>query len=221
MSYIKGYQLSVEDQALMKVAKAMGIKESNAEQTMYELYMAMQGFDVSKKAILAKAAIGAGAVAVGAVICAVTAGVAAPAIGAYIGGWQGLGGIAAVNAGLAALGGGAVAAGGGGIAQGTAMIIAAGAVAGGGAAAVGVSMKDNIGAAHDKKKLQAVIRQQQKDNMTKQQIAENLIRAIELEKARLKQLEDLHASKRDIASIELQLANLQAQKAEITLSENA
>jgi len=35
---------------------------------------------------------------------------------------------------------------------------------------------------------------------------------------RLKQLEELHVSRRDIASIELQIANLLAQKAEIAAS---
>lgn len=218
LTYLKGYQLAEEDKAMMKVAKAMGIKEDKAEKTMCELYMAMQGFDVSKRATIAKAAMGVGAIAVGAAICAVTAGVAAPAIGAAIGGMQGLTGIAAVNAGLAALGGGAIAAGGGGIAAGTAAVIAAGAVAGIGATATGISVKENITAAHDKKKLQDAIKQQQKDNMTKQEITENLIKAIELEKARLKQLEELHASNRDIASIELQIANLLAQKAEIAAS---
>ena len=218
LTYLKGYQLAAEDKALKEVAAAMGIKEDKAEKTMYELYMAMQGFDVSKRATIAKAAMGVGAIAAGAAVCAVTAGVAAPAIGAAIGGLQGLSGIAAVNAGLAALGGGAIAAGGGGVAAGTAAIVAAGAVAGGGAAAVGLSVKENISAAHDKKKLQAAIKQQQKDNMTKQEITENLIKAIEYEQARLKQLEELHASKRDIESIELQIANLQAQKAEIELS---
>ena len=54
--------------------------------------------------------------------------------------------------------------------------------------------------------------------MTKQEITENLIKAIELEKDRLKQLEELHVSRRDIASIELQIANLLAQKAEIAAS---
>lgn len=219
LTYLKGYQLASEDEAMKKVADAMEIKAEKAEKTMYELYMATQGFDVSTKSTIAKAAMGVGAIAAGAAVCAITAGVAAPAIGATIGGLKGLTGIAAVNAGLAALGGGAIAAGGGGIAAGTAAIIAAGAVAGGGAAAVGVSVKENISSAHDKKKLQAAIKQQQKNDMTKQEITENLIEAIELEKARLKQLEELHASKRDIASIELQIANLQAQKAEIELSE--
>lgn len=217
LTYLKGYQLVAEDKAMKDVAAVMGIKDDKAEKIMYELYMDVQGFDVSKKATIAKAAMGVGAIAVGAAVCAVTAGVAAPAIGAAIGGLQGLTGAAAVNAGLAALGGGAIAAGGGGVAAGTAAVIAAGAVAGGGVAAVGLSVKENLAAAHDKKKLQAAIRQQQKDNMTKQEITENLIKAIELAQARLKQLEDFHASKRDIASIELQIANLQSQKAEIDL----
>ena len=41
LTYLKGYQLAEEDRAMMKVAKAMGIKEDKAEKTMYELYMAM------------------------------------------------------------------------------------------------------------------------------------------------------------------------------------
>ena len=45
LTYLKGYQLAEEDRAMMKVAKAMGIKEDKAEKTMYELYMAMQGLD--------------------------------------------------------------------------------------------------------------------------------------------------------------------------------
>ena len=171
LTYLKGYQLAAEDKAMKDVAAVMGIKDDKAEKIMYELYMDVQGFDVSKKATIAKAAMG----------------------------------------------GGAIAAGGGGVAAGTAAVIAAGAVAGGGVAAVGLSVKENLAAAHDKKKLQAAIRQQQKDNMTKQEITENLIKAIELAQARLKQLEDFHASKRDIASIELQIANLQSQKAEIDL----
>ena len=83
---------------------------------------------------------------------------------------------------------------------------------------MGLSVKENISAANDVKKLQALIKQQQKDNMTKQDITENLIKAIELEKARLAQLEKLHASKRDIGGVELQIANLEAQKAELELS---
>lgn len=217
LTYLKGYQLATEDEALTQVAPILGIKANKADKILSDLYMGAQGFDVSKKSAFAKVAIGAGAIAAGAAVCAVTAGAAAPAIGAAIGGLQGLSGAAAVNAGLAALGGGSLVAGGGGIAAGTAAVVTAGAVAGGGAAAVGVSVKENISAAHDKKKLQATIRQQQRDNMTKQEITENLIQAIEVQKARLVQLEDLHASRRDIAQVERDLANLQAQKAEVEL----
>lgn len=221
LTYLKGYQLASEDEAMMKAADALGIAPDKAEKLMHDLYMRSQGFDVSKKSTAAKAALGLGAIAAGAAVCAVTAGVAAPAIGAAIGGLQGLHGIAAVNAGLAILGGGTIAAGGGGIAAGTAAIIAAGAVAGGGVAAVGVSVKENISAAHDIKELKAAIKKQQRDDMTMQEIVDNLVQAIELEKARLAQLEELHASKRDIASIELQIANLQAQKASVELSGKA
>ena len=221
LTYLKGYQLASEDAALAKVAEEMGIKAEKAEKVLYELYMESQGYETSKKPVVAKAAIGVGAVAVGAAVFALSAGAAAPAIGAAIGGLQGLHGIAAVNAGLAILGGGAVAMGGGGVAAGTAAIIAAGAVAGGGIAAVGLSVMENISAAHDKKRLQAVIKQQQKSDMTKQEITENLMQAIEFAKARLDQLEKLQASRRDIASIELQIANLQAQKAEVELGGEA
>lgn len=217
LTYIKGYQLATEDEAMTDVARTLGVKPAKAEKILSDLYFGAQGWDVSKKSTFAKVAIGAGAIAAGAAVCAVTAGAAAPAIGMAIGGLQGLSGAAAANAGLAALGGGAIAAGGGGIAAGTATVITAGAVAGGGAAAVGVSVKENISSAHDKKKLQAVIRQQQRDNMTKQEITENLIQAIELQEARLAELEALHASRRDIAQVELDLANLRAQKAEVEL----
>ena len=79
-----------------------------------------------------------GAAVAGGAVCFFTAGIAAPALGAIIGGSMGLGGAAATSAGLAALGGGALAAGGGGMAAGTALVtsLAAGvgaAAAGGGA----------------------------------------------------------------------------------------
>lgn len=217
LTYMKGYQLATEEEALADAAKTLGVKPAKAEKILSDLYFSAQGWDVSKKSTFAKVAIGVGAIAAGAAVCAVTAGAAAPAVGMAIGGLQGLTGAAAANAGLAALGGGAIATGGGGIAAGTATVVAAGAIAGGGAAAVGVSVKENISSAHDKKKLKAAIRQQQRENMTKQEITDNLIQAIELQEARLAELEALHASKRDIAQVELDLANLKAQKAEVEL----
>lgn len=81
-----------------------------------------------KKALLA---IGA------AILFAITGGVAAPVIGAAIGGAMGLAGAAATSAGLAFLGGGAIAAGGLGMAGGTAVIIGGGSVLGAGLGAVG------------------------------------------------------------------------------------
>ena len=72
-----------------------------------------------------KVAFVAGGTAVGGAVCFLTAGAAAPAVGAFIGStFMGLSGAAATSAGLAALGGGAIAAGGGGMAAGTAVITA-------------------------------------------------------------------------------------------------
>lgn len=216
LTYIKGYQLSSEDKALKKAAKAFGIPDDKAEKKLMDLYMQSQGAEPSKSKA-AKVALGAGGIVVGAALCAVTAGAAAPAIGGAIGSMMGLSGAAATSAGLAALGGGAVAAGGAGVAGGTAAVIAAGAVVGGGGAAVAVSVKENITNSYDKKKLMAIVKKQQKDNLTKQQITENLIHAIEVQKERLKVLEEKQASKRDLATVRLQIANLEATKTEVEL----
>lgn len=70
--------------------------------------------------------------AAGAVVIAITGGLAAPAIGAMFAG-AGLSGAAAISAGLAALGGGAIAAGGFGMAGGIAVIVGGGAILGLGA----------------------------------------------------------------------------------------
>ncbi|KAF0969865.1 MULTISPECIES: cell division protein ZapB [Gordonia] len=77
------------------------------------------------------------ATAVGAGVGIVTAGWAAPAIGAAIGSTMGLTGAAATSAGLAALGGGSLAAGGFGVAGGTMLLTGIGGVAIGGAVAAG------------------------------------------------------------------------------------
>ncbi len=65
---------------------------------------------------------------VGALVAAVTVGVAAPAIAATIGGMMGLHGAAAFSAGMALLGGGAVAAGGAGMAGGFCVLVGGGAL---------------------------------------------------------------------------------------------
>ncbi|WP_280471932.1 hypothetical protein [Nocardia cyriacigeorgica] len=69
-----------------------------------------------------------------------TAGWAAPAIGAAVGGAMGLSGAAATSAGLAALGGGSLAAGGFGVAGGTALLTGLGGVAGASVAAAGARL---------------------------------------------------------------------------------
>lgn len=72
---------------------------------------------------LKKIALVAGGTVVGGAACFVTAGAAAPAVGAFIGStFMGLSGCAATSAGLAALGGGAIAAGGGGMAAGATLV---------------------------------------------------------------------------------------------------
>lgn len=217
LTYLKGYQLTAEDKALSSVAKEMALAPEKAERTLLNLYMESQGMSSSGalKSTGAKVALGAGAIVAGAAICAVTAGAAAPAIGAAVGGLGGLSGAAATSAGLATLGGGALAAGGGGIAAGTTAVIAMGAAVGGGSAAVALSVKANIANACDKKKLQAAIKKQQKERMTKQEIVDNLIKAINMQKQRLAVLEEKSACKRDIASTTLAIANLEAQKYKI------
>ena len=73
-----------------------------------------------------KIALIAGGTVVGGAACFLTAGAAAPAVGAFIGStFMGLSGAAATSAGLAALGGGALAVGGGGMAAGTAVVATA------------------------------------------------------------------------------------------------
>jgi hypothetical protein len=82
------------------------------------------------------AAVSAAGLAVG----VVSMGVAAPLIGAAVGGALGLSGAAATSAGLAALGGGSMAAGGLGMAGGTALLSGLGAIGGAGVGAAGARL---------------------------------------------------------------------------------
>jgi hypothetical protein len=82
----------------------------------------------------------AAASAAGLVVGVASMGVAAPVIGAAVGGALGLSGAAATSAGLAALGGGSVAAGGFGVAGGTALLTGLGALGGAGVGAAGSRM---------------------------------------------------------------------------------
>ncbi|WP_214407037.1 hypothetical protein [Pseudonocardia lacus] len=78
--------------------------------------------------------------AAGLVLGVASMGVAAPLIGAAVGGALGLSGAAATSAGLAALGGGSVAAGGFGMAGGTALLSGLGALGGAGVGAAGARL---------------------------------------------------------------------------------
>jgi DnaJ-domain-containing protein 1 len=215
LTYLKGYQLDIEDKDLKKTAKAMGIPADKAEKDLLALYMRSQGIPESStlKSTGAKVALGAGAIVAGAAICALTAGAAAPVIGAAIGGSMGLSGAAASSAGLALLGGG-------GMAAGAATVVAAGAVLGGGGTAMAVSVKSNIDSAYDAEKLKAVIKKQRKDQMTKQEIVSNLVKAIEVQKTRLDKLEKNGACERDIAGTTRTLTNLQAEKLALETAED-
>ena len=77
---------------------------------------------------------------VAAALLGITAGFAAPAIGAIVGGMMGLSGAAATSAGLAFLGGGALATGGFGMAGGTIALIGGGALFGGAAGFAGIAL---------------------------------------------------------------------------------
>lgn len=208
LTYLKGYQLSSEDNALKDVAKRMEIPNETVEKVLLDTYLKSQGVE-DGWSTAAKVALGTGGILAGAAICAVTAGLAAPSIVGFVGSGLGLTTAATTSAGIAA---------GTGMATGaTAVVASAGAVLGGGSSALALSVAENISNAHDKKQLKKVVKKQQKDEMTKVEITESLVEAIEVLKARLKLLEEKNASKRDIAAVQLQLANVQAQKAEIEL----
>lgn len=190
LTYLKGYQLNIEDEALKAVAAEMDIPDKNVEDTLTELYLKAQGIEIEKIST-EKILIGAGGVIAGAAICGLTAGLAVPALGAAIGTGIGISGTA---------------------------VATAGAVVGGSGSALALSIKENIDNAADMKKLKTVIKKQQKDEMTKAEITNNLVKGIDILKQRLKVLEEKEASKRDKAIVELQLRNMQAQKAELELA---
>ena len=216
LTYLKGYQVSTEDEKLKYFAKKLGINDKKAEQIQEELYYSSQGVNrASIKSTAAKVAIGVGAVAVGATICALTAGAAAPAIGAALGNAAGFYGAAAAGHGLALLGGGAIAAGGAGVAGGTMVVVTAGGIIGGTLGALGASVKDNISNAYDKKQLKEHVKKMLKEDKTKQEILDNLIESIKVQKERISALEREFASKRDIEHAKEVVENLESQKTEV------
>lgn len=218
LSYLKGYQTQSEEDELRKIASIMGIPDKKAEFMLENMYFLAQGIE-RKTGIVstaAKVGITLGAVVVGAALIAVTAGAAAPAIGATLGNAAGLSGAAAAAHGLALLGGGAIAAGGGGVAAGTAAIVTAGGIIGAGTGALSASVAGNIANANDKKQLKAYVIKEMKEKKTEQEITENLIKAIELQKERIAALEKANASQRDIQHAKESVENLMSQKESIS-----
>lgn len=217
LTYTKGYQTQSEDDDLKEIAGIIGISEKRAESILEEKYFSAQGIERKVGAALAaKVGLTVGAVAVGAALVALTAGAAAPAIGAALGNAAGFSGAAATAHGLALLGGGAVAAGGGGIAAGTAVIVTAGGIVGAGTGALSASVAGNIANAYDKKQLKAYVIKEMKNKKTEQEITENLIEAIELQKERIAALEKANASQRDIQHATETVENLISQKDSIS-----
>ena len=218
LSYIKGYQTQTEDDELRKIASIIGVPEKKAESMLENMYFVSQGIErkTGTSSTAAKVGITIGAVVVGAALLAVTAGAAAPAIGAALGNAAGLYGAATTAHGLALLGGGAIAAGGGGVAAGTAVIVTAGGIIGAGTGALSASVAGNIANAHDKKQLKAYIIKEMKEKKTEQEITENLIKAIELQKERIAALEKANASQRDIQHATETVENLISQKNSIS-----
>lgn len=149
--------------------------------------------------------------AIGTIIIALTAGYAAPAIGAAIAP-AGLYGAAATSAGLALLGGGAIAAGGFGIAGGLAVVVGGGAllgaVAGGGAGFVASLIKTSPEfTLSQAAKLEIVIKEILLTNQKDVRMAQELIKeqrsaisALESEILRMKM--ELNSSKEEIKNME-------------------
>ena len=134
-----------------------------------------------------KIALVAGGTVVGGAACFLTAGAAAPAIGAALGSAMGLSGAAATSAGLAAIGGGAVAVGGGGMAAGTAFVTAALTGAGGLLGTLGMGTVANFMRDSDKEFEKAIF--EQKDYSKAQSIIleqEKKIRSLQTELSRMR-----------------------------------
>lgn len=131
-----------------------------------------------------------GVLGVGA-LCVVTGGLAAPAIGAAVGGVMGLSGAAATSAGLAAIGGGSLAAGGLGMAGGTAIIQAVAGGVGVLGSKIAFSAADAASAKKENRELRDELKKSNIDNATKQKVITQLNAKIdqlknELQKERVK-----------------------------------
>lgn len=212
LTYLKGYQTATEEEALKAVAQTMSFSEKKMMKMLEDGYFSSQGIEKQSGSmpVAAKIGLSAGAVVVGAAALVLSAGAAAPAIGAALGEATGLYGAAAVSHGLALIGGAVV--GTPTVAAGTAAIMTAAGVAGAGTGALGVAVAGNLANAHDKRKLKAYVVKQMKDQKTEQEITENLMKAIEVQKERISALERAHACRRDIEYVQKSVENLTAQK---------
>ena len=123
-------------------------------------------------------------------LCVVTGGLAAPAIGAAVGGAMGLSGAAATSAGLAAIGGGSLAAGGLGMAGGTAMIQAVAAGLGVIGSKIAFSAADAAKAKKENEELREALKQVTLDNATKEKIIIQLNMKIDMLKEALEKEEE-------------------------------
>ena len=112
--------------------------------------------------------------------CVVTAGLAAPAIGAAVGTtFMGLSGAAATSAGLAALGGGALAAGGAGMAGGALLVQAVAGGVGILGAGIATNAADGAKAKKQNEDLREELHNQNVDNSTKQKVIQQLNNKVE------------------------------------------
>jgi hypothetical protein len=150
----------------------------------------------------------AGVAIAGGAIGWLTMGLAAPAIGAAIGGAMGLSGAAATSAGLALLGGGSLAAGGFGMAGGTMLLAGIGSVVGGTTAAKGGRVAGLTAGqvATETIKLQVltdlVILQEQSDDVAARLVVESLNERLEeVQKTIASLVERLEALNRDKADL--------------------
>ena len=133
------FEASVRKDRLVKIAGALRphVTEADVKDLDKKLSDSLKGFSKKDVAWGKVAAVGVGAAAIG----VVSGGLAAPALGGWVGStFLGLSGAAATSAGLALLGGGSLAAGGMGMAGGAALVATTAGLVGAGAGAGGAAL---------------------------------------------------------------------------------
>lgn len=180
------YQLKYKDsdfkEALAGVAKRMGLTTADVDaidKTKKSAFKAHKHIAWTKIALYT---VGGG------VVLALGGWIAAPAIGAAIGGGAGLAGAAATAHGLAILGGGSLAMGGAGMAGGMALVVGAGGVAGG-ALMGGGTLLLQLGAANAKVelvKLQTTFKLSLLATQTQAKKAQEVVKSLTAQKSDIK-----------------------------------